>query len=103
MRRASAAVEAHKTTFLWIYWGPSNERPSSSAFPQAKVMARRNHDTNYHESRDKDYSHRGERNARGSAGDSRAKHTRERDATTASDMGTPAHRDRYPREGPSRT
>lgn len=72
-------------------------------------MARRNHDTGYHESRDKDYSHRGDRDTRdtrdvdkrGSAGDSRAKQIRERDATTASDMGTPAHRDRY-REGPSR-
>lgn len=113
MRRASAAVEALKTTFLWIYWGLSHERPSSSVFPQAKVMARRNHDTSYHESRDKDYSHRGERDARdrnqaprdvdkrGPAGDSRAKQTRGRDATTASDMGTPAPRDRY-REGPSR-
>ncbi|XP_003970077.1 MARVEL domain-containing protein 3 isoform X2 [Takifugu rubripes] len=80
---------------------------------QAKVMARRNHDTSYHESRDKDYSHRGDRDTRdrnqtprdvdkrGSAGDSRSKQTRERDATTASDMGTPARRDRHP-EGPSR-
>lgn len=70
------------------------------------MMARRNHDTSYHESRDKDYSHRGDRDTRdvdkrGSAGDSRAKQTRERDATTAPDTGTPAHRDRY-REGPSR-
>lgn len=76
-------------------------------------MARRNHDTGYYEGRDKDYSHRGDHDTRdrnqtprdvdkrGSAGDSRAKQNRERDATTASDMGTPAHRDRH-REGPSR-
>lgn len=84
------------------------------------MMAGRNHDRSDvfrdHKSRDEDYSHRGGRAShdtrdrqqsprdvekRGSAGDRRVKQSRQRDATTAPDTETPAHRDHY-REGPSR-
>lgn len=78
-------------------------------------MAGRNHDrsdvSRDHKSRDKDYFYRGDTrdgdqtsrdlDKRGSAGDSRAKQNRQRDATTASDMEMPVHRGRY-LEGPSR-
>lgn len=81
-------------------------------------MAKRNHDRSDvfrdHNSRDKEYSHRGDHashdtrgrnytprdvDKRGSGDDRRVKQNRQRDVTTASDMETPARRDP---EGPSR-
>ena len=84
-------------------------------------MAGKNHGSGHddfrpYKSRDKEYSHRGDHashdtrdrnqtprflDKRGSAGDRRVKQNRQRDATTASDMETPGHQDRY-HEGSSR-